>query len=61
MYIENLIEENPVLLFTKSIDIQSSRAAYILNDGGVQYNNIELNNEDYQYLAEQIDTFNSAF
>lgn len=47
MYIENLIEENPVLLFSKSTDIQSSRATYILNDGGVKYNNIELNNEDY--------------
>lgn len=60
-YVESLIEENPVLLFTKAVDLQSSRASYILNDGGVQYNNIELNNEDYQYLTEQINTFSSAF
>ena len=46
-YIENLLEDNPVLLFTKATDIQSIRASYILNDGGVQYNNIELDNEDY--------------
>lgn len=60
-YVESLIDENPVLLFTKAVDLQSSRANFILNDGGVQYNNIELDNDDYQYLAEQFDRFGSAF
>ena len=60
-YVESLIEENPVLLFTKAVDIESSRVSYILNDGGIQYNNIELDNDDYQYLADQIDNLNSAF
>ena len=46
-YVESLIEENPVLLFTKAVDLQSSRATYMLNDGGVQYHNIELDNDEY--------------
>lgn len=49
------------MLFTKAVDLESSRANFILNDGGVRYNNIELDNDDYQYLTNQIDTFSSAF
>lgn len=49
------------MLFTKAVDLESSRANFILNDGGVRYNNIELDNDDYQYLTEQFDVFGSAF
>lgn len=60
-YVEKLIDENPVLLFTKAVDLQSSRANFVLNDGGVQYNQIELDNDDYQYLTQQLVRFGSAF